>query len=112
MFLAFSCEEARLKVSLLCAVYRTAWRKRLVMDGAVSLLFAPLLAHSFIRLIYIMSYSLTAGGVGGVGGVSYWQEVRRMELRWALARSLLGRGRGRGALYPSPKRNEEYKQHI
>ena len=57
-----------------------------------------------------MSYTLTA--VGG-GGVSYWQEARRMGLRWALARSLLGRGRGRGALYPSPKRNEEYKTtHI
>ena len=80
------------------------------MDGAVSLLFAPLLAHSFVRSIYIMSYSLTAGGGGGV---SYWQEVRRMGLRWALARSLLGRGRGRGALYPGPKQNEEYKTtHI
>ena len=33
MFLAFSCEEARLKVALLCAVYRTARCKRLVMDG-------------------------------------------------------------------------------
>ena len=80
------------------------------MDGVVSLLFAPLLAHSFVRSIYIMSYSLTAGGGGGV---SYWQEVCRMGLRWALARSLLGRGRGWGALYPSPKRNEEYKTtHI
>ena len=78
--------------------------------GAVSLLFAPLLAHSFVRSIYIMSYTLTAGGGGGV---SYWQEVSRMGLRWALARSLLGRGRGQGPLYPSPKRNEEYKTtHI
>ena len=33
MFLAFSCEEARLKVALLCAAYRTARCKRLVMDG-------------------------------------------------------------------------------
>ena len=39
-----------------------------------SLLYTP----SFIRLIYIMSYTLTA--VGG-GGVSYWQEVSRMGLR-------------------------------
>ena len=71
-----------------------------------SLLYTPF----FTRSIYIMSYTLTA--VGG-GGVSYWQEVRRMGLRWTLARSLLGRGRGRGALYPSPKRNEEYKTtHI
>ncbi|EJU18107.1 hypothetical protein HMPREF1323_0032 [Porphyromonas sp. oral taxon 279 str. F0450] len=36
-----------------------------------------------------------------------------MGLRWALARSLLGRGRERGALYPNLKRNEEYKTtHI
>ena len=78
--------------------------------GTVFLLFAPWFAHSFTRLIYIMSYTLTA--VGG-GGVSYWQEVRRMGLRWALAHSLLGRGREQGALYPSPKRNEEYKTtHI
>ena len=78
MFLAFVCEEMRLKVALLCAAYRTAWRKRLVVGGAVFLLFAPLLAPSFIRLIYIMSYTLTAAGGGGV---SYWQEVSRMGLR-------------------------------
>ena len=70
--------------------------------------------HSFMPLSsparYIMSYTLTA--VGGCG-VSYWQEVYRMGLRWALARSLLGRGCGWGALYPSPKRNEDYKTtHI
>ena len=70
--------------------------------------------HSFMSLSfparYIMSYTLTAGGGGGV---SYWQEARRMGLRWALARSLLGRGRERGALYPNLKRNEEYKTtHI
>ena len=52
MFLAFVCEEMRLKVALLCAAYRTAWRKRFVVGGAVSLLFTPLLAHSFVRLIY------------------------------------------------------------
>ena len=110
MFLAFACEEARAHAVLLHAACRTAWRKRLVMGGAVSLLFAPLLGHSFERSIYIMLYTLTAGGGGGV---SYWQEVRRMELRWALARSLLGRGREQGALYPSLKRNEEYKTtHI
>ena len=96
--------------ALLCAAYRTARCKRLVMSEAVSWLFAPWLAHSFTRSIYIMSYTLTAGGGGGV---SYWQEVCGMGLRRALARSLLGRGRGRGALYPSPKRNEEYKTtHI
>ena len=99
----------RLKVALLCAAYRTAWRKRFVVGGAVFLLFTPLLAHSFVRSIYNVVHADSSRW----GGVSYWQEVRRMELRWALARSLLGRGRGWGALYPSPQQNEEYKTtHI
>jgi len=100
--------EAQGRTAMCCVSYGTVqascngW-------GGISL-FAPLFAHSFVRSIYIMSYTLTAAGGGGV---SYWQEVRRMELRWALARSLLRRGSGRGALYPSPKRNEEYKTtHI
>ena len=78
MFPAFTCEEMRLQVALLCAAYRTAWRKRLVIGGAVSLLFAPLLGHSFVRSIYIMSYTLTA--VGG-GGVSYGKR----SLEWGFA---------------------------
>ena len=83
---------------------------RLVMDGGGIPALRSFVRAYFVRLIYIMSYSLTA--VGG-GGVSYWQEACRMGLRWALARSLLGRGREQGALYPSPKRNEEYKPtHI
>ena len=110
MFLAFSCEEARLKVALLCAAYRTARCKRLVMDGGG----IPALrsfTRPFLRALDI--YNVVLADSSRRGGVSYWQEVRRMGLRWALARSLLGRGRGRGALYPSPKRNEEYKTtHI
>ena len=65
----------------------------------------------FLRALDI--YNVVHADSGRWGGVSYWQEVRRMELRWALARSLLGRGREQGALYPSLKRNEEYKTtHI
>ena len=83
--------------------------KLLVIDGGI------LALRSFVRpfLRALDIYNVVPLTAGGGGGVSYWQEARRMELRWALARSLLGRGRGRGALYPSPKRNEEYKTtHI
>ena len=110
MFLVFTCEEAMAHAVLLCATYRTARCKRLVMDGGG----IPALrsfARPFLRALDI--YNVVLADSGRWGGVSYWQEARRMGLRWALARSLLGRGRGRGALYPSPKRNEEYKTtHI
>ena len=69
------------------------------------------LARAFLRALDI--YNVVHADSSRRGGVSYWQEVRRMGLRWALARSLLGRGRGRGALYPSPQQDEEYKTtHI
>ena len=75
MFPAFTCEEMRLKVVLLHAAYRTARCKRLVMGGAVSLLFA----HPFLRALDI--YNVVHADSRRWGGVSYWQEVRRMGLR-------------------------------
>ena len=64
MFLAFSCEEARLKVALLCAAYRTARCKRLVMDGGG----IPALrsfARPFLRALDIYNVVLADSGRWG-----------------------------------------------